>query len=411
MRKGKLGRMISAPTARAIGNRPYRTIFVLFFLSIFFLRINVHASPNINAPIAVIMCFDTGDILYDRNMNQRWIPASMTKIMTAFLVYEEIGLGNLSLDTEIRVSENAARISTDRRIEGSFVPLQANTYITVENLLRLIMLPSSNGATIVVAEHISGSEEAFVIRMNETAESLGMYASFTNTHGAFIHHSNAYSIALLIRTFIQRYPDILRITAMPSMNFNGQFYNNTNWLVRTASLFDGADGFKTGTIRAAGWGHSTTAIRDNRRIIAVLMNTANNSERQSQSRVLLEYGFTTLTRLDIERAERVRIFLTGRPIILSEPAIARGNKLFLPLDCFGFSVDIKPQYLIATADNHTFFIDRHLAIINGEMLMLDTPVKIINNILYVSLCTIAKITNTIANWDMTTGVVQLRGDT
>ena len=386
-----------------------KKIFLLFFLLIFF-TIETNAAPNITAPIAVIMCYDTGEILYNRNMNERWIPASMTKIMTAFIVYEEIELGNITLDSQIWVSPNAASVSTDRRIEGSWIPLQSDTFITVDELLKLMMIPSSNAACVVMAEYISGSEETFAIRMNETAERIGMYAEFTNSHGAFVHYSDAYSIALLIRTFIQRYPDILRITSQPLMNFNGLIYNNTNWLVRPALLFEGADGFKTGTIRVAGWNHSTTAIRDDRRVIAVLMNTVDNPARQNQSRVLLEYGFSEMARLDKERAERVRVFLNNSPIILNEPVIVRGHTLFLPIQNFNFNVTISEQYLIATAGDNIFFLGRPLAIINGRMIHVNIPAEIINDRLYVSLCTMEQIANARADWDMSTGVVQLRGD-
>jgi len=150
------------------------------------------------------MDFYTGEILYERNMEQRWIPASMTKSMTAFIVYQEIEAGNLTLDTEIRVSAGASRFSNRRSVPGTFVPLPSGGLVTVETLLRLMMIPSGNAAAVVFAEHISGTEENFVIRMNETAAEMGMYTEFTNSHGAFVHYSNAYSTAILVREFIMR---------------------------------------------------------------------------------------------------------------------------------------------------------------------------------------------------------------
>ena len=376
--------------------------------------------PNITAPIAVVMCFDTGEILYERSMDRRWIPASMTKSMTAFITYQEIGLGNLTLDTRIRVSPGAASFSQDRRQEGSFVPLQQNTYITVEMLLRLMMLPSSNGAAVVLAEHISGTEAAFVNRMNETAAELGMYSSFTNSHGAHAHHTNAYSMALLIREFITRYPDILRITSMPFVNFNGTHYNNTNRLLTDHAFnthpFEGADGFKTGTIRASGWGHSTTAMRDGRRVIAVVMNTANNNARQQDSRVLLQFGFDEIARRDAAASARVRVFYTGMIIPMSQPAVAERDRLFLPaadiLRNLGFTVDWNGTYRIFTAENETghitLFVDRPLAFIRGKPVTLDVPARMINNRVYVPLSFIEAATDTVSSWDRQTGVVRLR---
>jgi len=372
--------------------------------------------PDITAPIAVVMCFDTGDILYERNMEQRWIPASMTKIMTAFITYQEIGAGNLSLDTQVRVSANASRFSNDRRVEGTFVPLDAGANITVETLLRLVMLPSGNAAAVVLAEHISGTEAAFVERMNETALELGMYSSFNNAHGAFAHHSNAYSIAILIREFIQQYPDILRITAMPTVRFGGTTYNNTNRLLSTHP-FEGADGFKTGTIRAAGWGHSATAIRDGRRVITVLMNTRNNDTRQNESRILLQFGFDELARRDAAAAARVRVFHGQRVIPLNAPAVVERGELFLPLgdmlSPLGFSLSWNAEYRVVTiteddGDTSTLFVGRPAAFVRGRPITLRTPARIIDNRVYVTTQFIEAMTGTTATWDIATGVVRFR---
>jgi len=383
---------------------------------IFALGLRVSAnSPNVTAPIFVVMCFDTGDILYERNMEQRWIPASMTKIMTAFITYEEMDAGNLTPDTRVRVSANAANFSQNRRIEGSFVPMQQGTYVTVETLLRLMMLPSGNAAAVVLAEHISGTEAAFVERMNQTAYELGMYSSFTNSHGAIAHHSNAHSIALLIREFIQRYPDILRITAMTSVNFGGTTYSNTNRLLST-HYFAGADGFKTGTIRASGWGHSTTAIRDGRRVIVVLMNTADNEARQSQSRTLLQFGFDELERRDIAAANRVRVYHNGTVLQLNAPAILHERQLLLPMSDvlrpLGFDLSWDGNYRIATAIDQdggeiSIFLDRNMAVVRGRTVAISTPARMFNNRVYISLDIINAIMGTNATWNFDTGVVQL----
>jgi len=389
----------------------------LFLAVVFVLLMTATAyanAPNISAPIAVVMCFETGDILYERNMEQRWIPASMTKIMTAFITYQEIEAGNLTLNTQVRVSQNAHNFSNNRRIEGSFVPLNNGAYITVDVLLQLLMLPSANGAAVVLAEHISGTEAAFAERMNNTAEELGMYSSFTNSHGAIAHHSNAYSVAILIREFIQQYPDILRITAMPSMRFGGTTYNNTNRLLSTHP-FTGADGFKTGTIRASGWGHSTTAVRDGRRVIAVVMNATNNEQRQSQSRVLLQFGFDELARREAAAAARVRVFHRGTIVPLSAPAVVQNRELLLPLgDVFrylDFDLNWDATYrLVRTTGVNggriTLFVDRPLVFISGEAITLTSSARIIDDRVYVPLQFVALATGTTGIWDFDTGVVR-----
>ncbi|MCL2499411.1 MAG: stalk domain-containing protein [Defluviitaleaceae bacterium] len=381
------------------------------------LAVPVYASPDISAPIAVVMDFHTGEILYERNMERRHVPASTTKTMTAFITYMEIEAGNLTFDTPVRVSREAAAFSSDRRQQGSFVPLPEGELITVEVLLRLLMLPSANAAAVVLAEHISGSETAFVERMNETAASLGMYSSFTNSHGALPHHSNAYSIAVLVREFITRYPDILRITSMTHMNFNGTRYNNTNFLLTTVP-FEGTDGFKTGTLRQAGWNHSVTAERDGRRIIAVVMNAPNNTARHEDARTLLQYGFDEIIRRETERAERVRIFWNGSLFPLDGTPLVRQGTILLPLravfERLGYTVEWHRNHgLVQLSDGSgaaiTFFVGRNLTIVNGRVYTMDTPAQTIDGRIFVTKEFIAYATGTTVSWDMDTGVILFSG--
>ncbi|MCL1843699.1 MAG: stalk domain-containing protein [Defluviitaleaceae bacterium] len=389
--------------------------FLLSAVFIFLLGTVVYAAPNINAPIAIVMDFYTGEILYERNSQQRWIPASMTKSMTAFITYQEIAEGNLSLDTEIRVSAEAARFSSDTRVSGSFVPLPAGEYITVEVLLQLMMIPSANAAAVVLAEHIAGSEEEFVARMNQTAVELGMYASFNNSHGARVTHSDAYSMAVLVREFILNFPDILRITAMPNMTFRGNFHGNTNHLLHSVP-FAGTDGFKTGSLRQSGWNHSTTAVRDGRRVIAVLMNADDNAQRQRESRILLEFGFAEIERREAEIAARVRVFFNGMPVPLSSPAVVQRGQVMLPMrDVFerlGYSVTWHAEHRVVLMENDTneitLFPDRNVVIINGITHVAEIPAQTINGRIYISKELVALISGTSADRDATTGVIQFR---
>jgi len=389
---------------------------VMFALvATFFLRPSFVAaySPNITAPIAVVMDFYTGEILYERDMERRWVPASLTKIMSAFITYEEIAAGNLTLCTEIRVSAGAAAFSSDRRQQGSFVPLPAGAYVSVEVLLQLMMLPSANAASVVIAEHIYGGEAAFVERMNAEAVELGMYASFTNSHGAAVHHTNAYSVAILVREFIMRHPDILRITSMPNMNFRGSNYNNTN-LVMTQHRVDGVDGFKTGTLRQAGWNHSTTAYRNGRRVIAIIMNAPNNVARHAQSRELIEFGFAELERREAERAARVRIFHGGAVVPLNTPPVFSRGRLMLPVramfERLGYVVQWhhEPRLVVLRREDEiiTIFADRNLATINGQTYIMEMPAQFIDGRIFVSMEFVAILTGTSADWNEETGVVR-----
>jgi len=378
--------------------------------------VGANSDPNTSAPIAIVMDFYTGEILYEKNMEQRWIPASMTKSMTAFIVYQEIEAGNLTLGTEIRVSEGAARFSSRRSVPGTFVPLPSGGLITVETLLRLMMIPSGNAAAVVFAEHISGTEAEFVKRMNETAADMGMYTEYANSHGAFVHYSNAYSTAILVREFITRYPDILRITSMRSMTFRGRTYRNTNLLI-SQDMMSEADGFKTGSLRQAGWNHSATAERDGRRIITVVMNTSSRMARQTESRRLLNFGFEELERREKERSEKVRVFYDGGIIPLSSTPRFFQGKLLLPVeDVFGhlgYTITWNEQHKLVSITNGnghtaTLMTDRDIAVVNGNTHTLPMPAQVINGSIYTSIETIGLLTGTTSEWSIETGVVRFK---
>lgn len=253
------------------------------------------AWPNIRADSAVVIDYDTGEVLYQKNPDAMMVPASMTKVMTAYIIFEELEAGRLTLDTMVPISAKNAQISRDAVNYPASVPLPAGSSVSVDTLLKLILLPSASASCVVMAERISGSEAAFVQRMNETAKRLGMTANYQNCHGAKVHYITARSQAILIREFIQRFPQVLNYTSMTSMSFNGRTYSNTNKLLPgSAYAYQGADGFKTGTIAAAGYCLSATALRDGHRLISVIMHSDNDTTRHTDSRAILDYGFQVL---------------------------------------------------------------------------------------------------------------------
>lgn len=215
--------------------------------------------------------------------------------MTAYLIFEELEAGNLTLDTLVPISAENAQKSQDAKNYPASVPLPAGSSVPVDTLLKLILVPSASASCIVMAEYISGSEEAFVQRMNETARELGMTAEYENSHGAHVHYLTARSQAILVREFIQRYPQILDYTSLTGVSFNGKWYPNTNKLLPGLDYaYEGADGFKTGTITAAGYCLSATAVKNGRRIISVVMKSSNDRTRHTDSAALLDYGFALL---------------------------------------------------------------------------------------------------------------------
>lgn len=253
------------------------------------------AEPRIAADSAIVIDYDTGETLYEKDADTMRVPASMTKVMTAYIIFEELEAGNLTLDTLVPISNFAAQISRNQASYPTAVPLPYGGSLTVDTLLKLILIPSASASCVAMAEYISGTEAAFVQRMNATAQRLGMTAQYQNCHGAHVHYLTARSQAILVREFIRRFPQILDYTSTTSVTFNGKTYPNTNQLLPGAAFaYEGADGFKTGTINAAGYCLSATAVRDGRRIISVVMHSDNNTTRHTDSIALLDYGFARL---------------------------------------------------------------------------------------------------------------------
>ena len=348
-------------------------------------------NPVISAPSAIVIDFDTGETLFERNANERRVPASMTKSLTAFIAYEEMAAGRLSFDTQVQVSNYAASVSSSYTIQGFRFPLAAGSYISVEDLLHLMMLPSSNGAFVVIAEHISGSESAFAERMNETAYAIGMtLAEFNNPHGSIPNYSNAYSMAILAKVFIERYPDILRITSTTSFSFNGTTLNLTNQLVREGSYhYAGADGFKTGTINEAWCCLTSTAMRNGRRIIAVVMGTSNNDQRFGDSRTLLNYGFAEAAARDAIRATMgISVILDGVELEFDVAPRIIDNRVMVPMRAIFEAMDAEViweaegrRILATTSDGDliTLVIGSSIITRNGVDHPIDAPARIVGN--------------------------------
>lgn len=182
---------------------------------------------DFKAKSVFVMDGNTGEELYSYNGDVARVPASMTKVLTAYIIYQELEAGSITLETPVKISHNVAVKSRDSSYPTA-VPLTEGATYTVDTLLHLIMIPSASASCIAMAEHISGSESAFVARMNATVKELGLNATYYNCHGAQPNYITARSQAALTKIFIDTYPDILRITSKSGFSFNGTFYNNTN---------------------------------------------------------------------------------------------------------------------------------------------------------------------------------------
>lgn len=246
------------------------------------------SAVNVNAKAYVLMDRNTGTVLMSKNENEKLYPASVTKIMTLILVCEAIENGKLTLDTEITCSESAA----DKG--GSQIWLEAGEVMTVDELLKAVVIYSANDACCLLGESIAGSETAFCVLMNKKAAELGMSNThFDNCTGldddTTEHKSTAYDIALMSKRLLE-YDMIKNYTSiwMDTLRDGTTQLVNTNKLMRT---YPGATGLKTGTTSKAGCCVSASAERDGLELIAVVLGADNSKERFAGAAAMLDWGF------------------------------------------------------------------------------------------------------------------------
>jgi D-alanyl-D-alanine carboxypeptidase (penicillin-binding protein 5/6) len=266
----------------------------LFTAALLVLGIGAPASAqyiDTQAEYAVIMDFETRDVLFSKKGSVPMIPASMTKIMTAHVVYDAIENGEVSLDDQMTVSERAWK-EGGWATGGSTMGLTIGETPTVEQLLRGVIVLSGNDACIVLAEGISGSEDAFADRMTDLAQSLGLEtANFENASGlpAEGHVISAIDLARLAAIEIEQFPEYYKYYSEREMTWNGISQGNRNPLLYT---MDGADGLKTGHLEASGYGLTASAERDGKRIILVLNGLPSSQARAEESERLMRIAFT-----------------------------------------------------------------------------------------------------------------------
>jgi serine-type D-Ala-D-Ala carboxypeptidase (penicillin-binding protein 5/6) len=249
---------------------------------------------------AVVIDFQTGAVLLDKNADQRIPTASMSKIMTAYTVYTYLRDGKAKLDDLLPVSERAWRTGLNDNESRMFVPL--NGRVKVEDLLRGMIVQSGNDACVVLAEGLAGSEPAFVEKMNELAQKMGLTNShFANVHGlpAPDHYSSPRDLAMLSRHLIQDFPQYYRYESEKEFSFNGIKQGNRNPLLYKDL---GADGIKTGHTEEAGYGLVGSAVRSGRRVIFVLSGMQSLKERGQESERVLDWAYREFADYAIAKA-------------------------------------------------------------------------------------------------------------
>lgn len=268
--------------------------FVAFLCAALVLITSARA-VEVDAASALLMEKETGTVLYSKEEHQLREPASVTKVMTLLLVMEAIDSGQLHYDDTISASAYACSMG------GSQIWLKEGEQLTVDELLKAVFVVSANDCSVALAEHLSGSEEAFVERMNQRARELGMNDTcFKNATGlpAEGHVTSAYDIALMSRELISRHPDIRKYTTiwMDTLRGGTSSLVNTNKLVR---FYDGTTGLKTGSTAAAQYCISATAEKNGMELIAVILKSPSAAQRFEDAKALLNYGFATYTLMKV----------------------------------------------------------------------------------------------------------------
>lgn len=277
-----------------------------------FAKIENKANLNLSVESAILIEEDTGTILYTKNEHTKLRPASVTKVMTLLLIMEALDEGKITLNDKVPCSAKANSMG------GSQIWLDQTEELTVHEMLKAICVVSANDCTVAMAEFLSGSEEAFVEKMNARAKELGMNdTTYKNSHGIDEegHLTSAYDIAILSRELSKNHPKIHEYTKiwMDTLRDGKSQLVNTNKLVR---FYSGCTGLKTGSTSLAGFNLSATATRNDLKLIAVVMKGENSQKRFDDAKTLLDYGFANysskqlckrgdiLTKISIEKAKK-----------------------------------------------------------------------------------------------------------
>lgn len=276
--------------------------------------------PAIDAKSWLLMDYASGQILAGENLDLRVAPASITKVMTSYVVSAEIAHGKISREDLVTVSEHAWRAG-GAGTDGSTSFLQLDSKVKLEDLLRGMIVQSGNDAAIALAEHVAGSEATFAELMNQHAARLGMSGThYVDASGLPNpgHYTTARDVAILSRALIRDFPEDYRIYAVKEFEWNGIRQHNRNTLLWRD---DSVDGIKTGHTSEAGYCLATSARRGEQRLIAVVMGAASERQRANDNQALLSYGFRFF--------ETQKLYQARTP--LATPELWKGSVDTLPL--------------------------------------------------------------------------------
>lgn len=334
----------------------------------------------VNARSGILIETSSGQIIFEKNSNEKLSVASMTKMVAQVLILENIESGNLKWEEKIKVSENAASMG------GSQIWLQPGEIMTVRDLFKGISMASANDATVALAERIAGTEEKFVAMMNDKVKELGLTnTNFVNPTGLDEdnHYSTAYDLAIIGRELL-KHEQILNFSSVYE-DYLRQDTDNKFWLVNTNKLirfYEGADGLKTGFTDAAMYCMAVTAKRDNMRLLAIVLGEPTGTIRNNETTGLMDYGFNLYTvdglnrkneiikeiKLDKASIDKVGIMLLEDVSILREKAAEKINyQTELKLD--SFNIPVKKGDVVGK-----------LVIKNGDTILQEVPVTVTEDV-------------------------------
>ena len=262
-----------------------KKLFLAFLFSSILFTSKLYAIDT-KAEQAIVMDFDTNEILFEKNSNIKTPPASMTKIMTVYAAFDRLKNTDLSIKNECVVSAKAYKMG------GSRTFLEIDDKVSIDELLKGIIIQSGNDASVALAECLAGTEDDFAKLMNVYAKRIGMRnTNFLNSSGwpEDNHYSTVYDLALLSNSLINEFPDLYLYFSDKEFTYNDIKQPNRNKLL---SYVQGADGLKTGFTRASGWGIAATAKRDDRRITAVINGTNSSRSRLNEASNLINWAFS-----------------------------------------------------------------------------------------------------------------------
>jgi serine-type D-Ala-D-Ala carboxypeptidase (penicillin-binding protein 5/6) len=293
-----------------------------FLIAMLGIATAAHPAETIQTPVqqAVLMDSDTGTLLFEKNARAPSAPASLAKLMTAEVLFNEIKEGHLTLDREFTISENAWR-NGGAPSGGSTMFAKVHSQVSIADLISGLVVLSANDAAIAIAEGIAGSEEAFAERMTRRARELGLMNSvFKNASGAEDpqQRSTALDLALLARHIIRTYPDLYKFFGQKEFTWNKIRQLNRNPLL---TMDIGADGLKTGFLEESGYGLVGSAVQNGERLIVVINGATTSKDRMNEGRKLLDFGFRAF--------EAQELFPEGT--IVAQASVYGGEKAYVDL--------------------------------------------------------------------------------